>query len=108
MKFTLPESKIFQITGPPGCGKTYYLAKQAVRAARERGNDQVVIASLTRAAATEIKGRDLDVPEDLAMLRGIFEELYPANPAFGLSEILALLRARPDIAAMNAHVWNNA
>ncbi len=46
----------------------------------------------------------LDTPEDLAVIRAIFDALYPANPDFGLSEIMALLDAHPHIAALNAAV----
>ena len=43
----------------------------------------------------------VDTPEDYALVRAIFEELYPRDPAFGLDEILALLAARPELAALN-------
>lgn len=46
----------------------------------------------------------LDTPEDLALIRAVYEALYPANPAFGLDEILAFLDARPEVAALNARV----
>jgi spore coat polysaccharide biosynthesis protein SpsF len=32
----------------------------------------------------------LDYPEDLTLIRAIYERLYPVNPDFGLNEILAL------------------
>jgi hypothetical protein len=53
------------VYGPPGTGprKTTYLARQAQRAVTEHGNDSVVIASLTRAAAAEIAGRDTGIPD---------------------------------------------
>lgn len=53
----------FLIDGPPGCGKTTYLAHQAERAAGIHGPERVVIASLTRTAAAEIAGRDHGIPE---------------------------------------------
>lgn len=46
----------------------------------------------------------LDTPEDYALIKAVFEELYPNNPAFTLADVLALLDRRPGIAAMNAHV----
>lgn len=49
-------------------------------------------------------GLTLDTPADFELLRGIFEALYPADPAFGLAEILALLDSDPDLAEVNAHV----
>jgi DNA helicase-2/ATP-dependent DNA helicase PcrA len=63
----------FRVIGPPGCGKTTYLSSQ-VRARVERWCEQtgqpsrqchdVLIASLTKAAASEVRGRGLDIPED--------------------------------------------
>ena len=44
----------------------------------------------------------LDYPEDYQFIRRVFEELYPANPQFGLNDILDLLDAKPEIAAINA------
>ena len=46
----------------------------------------------------------LDYPEDYAFIREVYEALYPVNPEFGLADILALLEARPDIAAINAEL----
>jgi hypothetical protein len=50
------------VIGPPGTGKTTYLARQATRAAQTVGSESVMIASLTRAAAQEIAGRDTPIP----------------------------------------------
>jgi spore coat polysaccharide biosynthesis protein SpsF len=45
----------------------------------------------------------VDYPEDLAFVQAVFDALWrPERPIFGLGEILALLEARPDIAALNA------
>jgi spore coat polysaccharide biosynthesis protein SpsF len=44
----------------------------------------------------------LDYPEDYEFIRRVFEELYPANPQFGLADILDLLETKPEIAAINA------
>jgi DNA helicase-2/ATP-dependent DNA helicase PcrA len=52
------------VAGPPGTGKTTELSRLARRAAMEKGPHSVIIASLTRAAATEIGGRDTGIPED--------------------------------------------
>lgn len=58
-------SKTVFVYGPPGTGKTTYLSKQAQLAAETHGPNDVVIASLTRAAATEIGGRDTGIPDEL-------------------------------------------
>ncbi|MGY6216722.1 cytidylyltransferase domain-containing protein [Methylolobus aquaticus] len=44
----------------------------------------------------------VDYPEDYRLVSAVFDELYPVNPLFGPSEIVALLDRRPDIAALNA------
>mgnify|MGYP000862448589 CR=1 FL=1 len=54
---------IWLVHGPPGTGKTRYLADQARLAADKHGPGSVAIASLTRAAAHEIASRTA-VPED--------------------------------------------
>jgi spore coat polysaccharide biosynthesis protein SpsF len=46
----------------------------------------------------------VDTPEDYALIREIFEVLYPRDPEFGLDAILALLDQRPELAALNRHV----
>lgn len=51
-----------QIVGPPGCGKTTTLGRQAEAAALRYGSNAVVITSLTRAAAAEVQGRRLSLP----------------------------------------------
>ena len=54
----------YHVVGPPGTGKTEYLTRQAARVTDERGPDSVLITSLTRAAATEIAGRDTGVARE--------------------------------------------
>lgn len=39
----------------------------------------------------------LDTPEDYRVIGAIYDALYPTNPTFGLDEILAWLRAHPDM-----------
>jgi spore coat polysaccharide biosynthesis protein SpsF len=46
----------------------------------------------------------VDTPEDLALVRAIFDELYPRDPEFGLDAILALLAERPELRALNAAI----
>lgn len=46
----------------------------------------------------------LDTPADYALISAVFEALYPSNPAFTLGDVLALLDARPELAALNAEV----
>lgn len=53
--------KLRRIVGPPGCGKTTFLAGEAKRYASMVGETNVLISSLTRAAAAEVAGRDSGV-----------------------------------------------
>ena len=49
-----------RVIGPPGCGKTTWLSRQVKRAVDN--GQEVLVASLTRAAAAEAAGRDLPIP----------------------------------------------
>ena len=46
----------------------------------------------------------VDTPEDFALIKAVYEALYPANPAFGLADVLELIDRRPDLARMNQHI----
>lgn len=59
-----PHGNEARIWGPPGCGKTTYVAKQIENAARKYGGESVLVTSFTRAAAIELVGRDLPVPNE--------------------------------------------
>lgn len=50
----------------------------------------------------------VDTEDDFNLVNAIFEELYPSNPAFTLSEVIQLLHKRPDLRAMNEHVQQKA
>jgi len=50
------------VIGPPGCGKTTYLSRQVAMAVR--AGEEPVVASLTRAAAMEVRGRDLPLDDN--------------------------------------------
>ncbi len=43
----------------------------------------------------------VDTADDLALVSRVFEALYPANPAFGLPDVLDLLDRRPELRAMS-------
>jgi DNA helicase-2/ATP-dependent DNA helicase PcrA len=57
-------SQEFRVFGPPGTGKTTYLAKQVGRAVERWGDKGVLVASFTKAAAKEIAMRDLGKIDD--------------------------------------------
>ena len=44
----------------------------------------------------------MDYPEDLALIRGIYERLYPSNPHFNLKDILALRKREPRLFELNS------
>jgi DNA helicase-2/ATP-dependent DNA helicase PcrA len=82
--------ELFVVDGPPGTGKTWYLAQQAERAADKHGASSVAIASLTRTAASEIASRTPDIPDDnVATMHG---HAYRALDRPELAEIPEALR----------------
>ncbi len=46
----------------------------------------------------------LEWPEDYELIRTLFEAAYPADPRFGLREILQLLQIWPDLGRINSHL----
>ncbi|MBI4383902.1 MAG: glycosyltransferase family protein [Nitrospinae bacterium] len=46
----------------------------------------------------------LDTPEDYKLIKIIFENLYPGQPAFSFDDILGFLDARPELVKINTHV----
>lgn len=52
-----------RIFGPPGTGKTTFLAGSIRNTALLRGGHNVLVASFTTTAAAELKGRDLPLPK---------------------------------------------
>ncbi len=50
----------------------------------------------------------VDTEDDLRFVRAVYDELYPQNPAFTLTDVIDLLSARPDIKSINANVVQKA
>jgi spore coat polysaccharide biosynthesis protein SpsF len=50
----------------------------------------------------------VDTPDDLELVRQIFERLYPTDRTFGLPEILDLLREDPALSRINRHINQKA
>lgn len=49
----------------------------------------------------------VDEAADLAMVREIYAELYPVNPAFCLDDVLTLLARRPELSRINSNIQRN-
>jgi spore coat polysaccharide biosynthesis protein SpsF len=45
----------------------------------------------------------IDYPEDYHFIERVYDELYPGNPHFGITDILTLLRHNPDIFQLNSN-----
>lgn len=47
---------------------------------------------------------EVDVPEDFEVVTAVYEHLYPANPGFGLQQVIDFMRAEPELSARNRDV----
>lgn len=50
----------------------------------------------------------VDTPADYELVTRVYHKLYPARPAFGLADILALFQREPELATLNQHVRQKA
>jgi len=67
-----------------------------------RNADRFAATHVTSAAEPHPELRiTMDYPEDLTLIRGIYERLYPRNPDFGLAEILELRESEPALFEVN-------
>lgn len=76
------ENRVF---GPPGTGKTSYLARQIKRAVEKYGPEGVIVASFTRTAAAEIAGRQL--PLGRAQVGTLHSHCYRALGCPDIAEV---------------------
>lgn len=49
----------------------------------------------------------VDEPDDLELVRKIFESLYPSKPSFSMSDILSLLAGHPEWSSINSRFTRN-
>ncbi len=50
----------------------------------------------------------VDTEPDFALVREVYDALYPERPDFDMRDVLALLGRRPDLLALNAHIRQKA
>lgn len=100
--------------GPPGTGKTTWLARQVSEIVRKAaayrvgGESPVIVASLTRTAAAEAAGRNLDIPD--AAVATLHAHSYRAmgSPAVADADAIEdFNRRHPGIALSAAYVARN-
>lgn len=60
------------------------------------------IRNVTREPSLNGERWTLDFPEDYELLRAVFEGLCPADPAFGMREVIDYLDERPALRELNA------
>ncbi len=46
----------------------------------------------------------LDTAEDYALISAVFDELYPKDPDFSAEDVVAFLKIRPDLVALNTSI----
>lgn len=56
-------AEVFLVVGPPGCGKTTFLANEIADKAGKYGPEEILVTSFTKAAAMEIASRGLPLPD---------------------------------------------
>lgn len=49
----------------------------------------------------------VDEPEDFEFVKNVFERLYPSNTQFNMGDVLALLKARPELVELNQRFIRN-
>lgn len=50
----------------------------------------------------------VDTAEDFALIRRIYEELYPVSPGFTLKDIIELFQRQPELRGINQHIVQKA
>jgi spore coat polysaccharide biosynthesis protein SpsF len=50
----------------------------------------------------------VDTAEDFELIRRIYEELYPVNPAFTIQDVIGLFQRQPELRAINQHIVQKA
>lgn len=78
----------YRVLGPPGCGKTSYLIRQAERFAEKFGTESVRVVSMTRTASREFAKRESIVPaENISTLHALAYRAIGKPGVLGRQEI---------------------
>ena len=87
----------FRVVGPPGTGKTTFLAHQVEQWATQHPPERMVLTSYTRAAAAVLAGR-VGVPrENIATLHALCYRAIGRPPIAETGALAAQWDARPDL-----------
>jgi spore coat polysaccharide biosynthesis protein SpsF len=65
------------------------------------------LGSVTQSVDQSAMRWTVDHDEDFAVVSRIFEALYPANPGFATSDVLAFFESHPEVARLNAMYRRN-
>lgn len=116
---TWPDGNDVEVMTMSALGRAY----RAAKAPHERehttpwlwdGNNDIRCSNVISPYSTDYSMSHrwtIDYPEDYELIRSVYDELYDRNPTFTTEDILGYLKARPDVASINAHLcgitWHN-
>ncbi len=94
-----------RVFGPPGTGKTTWVAASVRATAKNRRTSRLIVGSFTRAAATEIAGRGLPVNNDqVGTLHALAYRAIDRPSVTGNDEVAGWNRAKPHLAMSSGFV----
>ena len=74
----------------------------------ERHRDRYRIGNLSHSEDLQGLRLTVDEPADFEVVAAIITALYPTDPDFGFDDVMAFVRAHPDLMARNRHFIRNA
>lgn len=73
----------------------------------QKNRDQFKTFNFRHSEDLSNKGWCLDTPQDYEFIKRIYEELYHVKPDFGMSDILNLLKKKPELEKINSDEGRN-